>query len=449
MVLMWFRNDIRLHDNTALIRAEQTGPVVHAVYIDCPDQDEKHNVAPTKRAFKQACVAELDVALRRDQLPLTYLTIPSYADVPEALLALCQKIGVTTVYANREYGVNEIARDKAVAKLLREHGITLRLPHDQTIVAPDKIETQQGKPYTVFTPFYRNWLTKLPLATQALLTQSSPLMSNDSWPAGESAGLNRLSEFMASGVASYSELRDIPIEPGTSQLSPYLAVGALSPRLCLWRAQSLAECDHEGVQTWIKELAWRDFYIYIVFHFPRVSMNRAFQQATESIRWRDDEQQFQAWCDGKTGIPIVDAAMRQLVQTGWMHNRLRMVTAMFLTKHLLIDWRRGEQFFMRHLIDGHLASNNGGWQWAASTGTDAAPYFRIFNPVRQSERFDPKGHFIRKYVPELASLSDKSIHMPTDMERLTLDEKYPAPIVDLAMGRDRAITAFKAIKENA
>jgi deoxyribodipyrimidine photo-lyase len=203
-----------------------------------------------------------------------------------------------------------------------------------------------------------------------------------------------------------------------------------------------------GLTAWVNELVWREFYQHIVIGFPRVCRHRAFQQHTEALAWRDDETAFTAWCEGRTGYPIVDAAMRQLVETGWMHNRLRMVTAMFLTKHLLIDWRRGEAFFLRHLIDGEFAANNGGWQWAASTGTDAAPYFRIFNPTTQSQRFDPEGTFIKTYLPSLATLSAKQRHAPPAGDLLGQAD-YPAPIVDHKAARARALDAFKALKSDA
>ena len=218
---------------------------------------------------------------------------------------------------------------------------------------------------------------------------------------------DRLRDFCRERVQDYDRKRDIPGEPGTSRLSAALAIGLLSPRQCLARLQAEQETANEsasGPHVWLSELIWREFYQHVAFHFPRVVKGRAFKEETDAIRWRDDEADFQAWCEGRTGFPIVDAGMRQLKQTGWMHNRLRMITASFLVKDLHIDWRRGERYFMSQLIDGEFASNNGGWQWAASTGTDAAPYFRVFNPTTQGKRFDPEGHFIRQYVPELLSL---------------------------------------------
>jgi deoxyribodipyrimidine photo-lyase len=237
-------------------------------------------------------------------------------------------------------------------------------------------------------------------------------------------------------VPSYREQRDVPSVDGTSRLSPALAAGALSIREC-WRRAPWQES--EGALVWQNELLWRDFYKYVMWHYPHVCKKLAWRGDVGHVPWRHDDKEFRQWCDGRTGIPIIDAAMRQLQHSGWMHNRLRMLTAMFLTKHLLIDWRWGERWFMQHLIDGDFAANNGGWQWSASTGTDAAPYFRVFNPVTQSRRFDPDGTFIRKYVPELAGLDNAAIHDPG----LLRPDDYPAPIIDLAFGRERALTAFR------
>jgi deoxyribodipyrimidine photo-lyase len=255
-----------------------------------------------------------------------------------------------------------------------------------------------------------------------------------------------------SRLLAYKDQRDFPAINGTSTLSPYLAVGAISPRQCLAAA---VECNagrtHDGqpgCDTWISELVWREFYKHILVGFPRVNKHRAFREETEELPWNDDDDQFQAWCDGRTGFPIVDAAMRQLRQTGWMHNRLRMVVAMFLTKDLFIDWRRGEQFFMQHLVDGDLAANNGGWQWSASTGTDAAPYFRIFNPISQSRKFDPHGAFIRRFLPEIAHLDDDAIHEPygDDAPLLTTKLAYPRPMIDRELSRERVLKAFSELK---
>jgi len=246
----------------------------------------------------------------------------------------------------------------------------------------------------------------------------------------------------------YKEDRDFPAIDGTSLLSPYLASGIISGRQCRQAARdALADGGNsEGLFTWETEIAWRDFYIHILYHYPRVGMHRAFTPETEQLQWNQSEEHMRAWQQGQTGIPSVDAAMRHLRTTGWMHNRLRMVTAMFLSKNLFLDWRLGEAWFMSNLVDGFLASNNGGWQWSASTGTDAAPYFRVFNPVTQGQRFDPEGEFIRHWVPELAKMDSKRIHEP--WKGGVLPGGYPRPIVDLKESRKEAIAHFQALKND-
>jgi deoxyribodipyrimidine photo-lyase len=269
------------------------------------------------------------------------------------------------------------------------------------------------------------------------------------FPAGERAARERLDRFIEERAPSYHRDRDVASEDATSRLSPYLAVGAISIRRCLGAALAAnggrLRGGSKGIDAWIKELAWREFYRHVLVGFPRVSKHRAFRLETEALAWRDDDEGFEAWCAGRTGVPIVDAGIRQLLATGWMHNRLRMVTAMFLTKNLLIDWRRGERFFNRHLIDADLASNNGGWQWSASTGTDAAPYFRIFNPWTQAKRYDPDGRFIRRWVEELADVPLDALHDPERLRGQLGASGYPSPIVDVAASRGRAIAAFRAL----
>jgi deoxyribodipyrimidine photo-lyase len=275
-----------------------------------------------------------------------------------------------------------------------------------------------------------------------------PGWRSDQWPAGEKAAQKRLAEFTGDCLEKYHELRDLPAVDGTSCLSPWLACGAISPRQCLAtvkRENQKWPAEGSGAEAWLNELIWRDFYTHVVVGFPRVSCSQPFQKKTAALKWRYDENDLQAWQSGLTGYPIVDAAMRQLKQTGWMHNRLRMIVAMFLSKHLLIDWRLGEKYFMQNLLDGDLAANNGGWQWSASTGTDAVPSFRIFNPFSQSARFDSDGSFIRKFCPELSEVSAVALHDPRKLAVEIAQKKirYPAPIVDHKIARERALAAFK------
>jgi len=277
----------------------------------------------------------------------------------------------------------------------------------------------------------------------------------DRFPAGEMEARRRLEFFIENGIGGYDESRNRMDLEGTSALSPYLRFGMISARQAVWAARQAelaagsAEARH-GAEAWLTELIWREFYITILYHFPEVQ-RRAFRSKMRNISWRNDTQEFRAWAEGRTGYPVVDAAMRQLRQTGWMHNRARMISASFLTKDLLIDWRRGEKHFMRHLIDGDPAANNGGWQWTAGTGTDAAPYFRIFNPALQSLKFDPQGAYIRRFVPELRRVPDSFIHSPwemsLDLQHQTgclIGKDYPVPIVDHSMARERALLAYRA-----
>mgnify|MGYP000211338136 CR=1 FL=1 len=330
--------------------------------------------------------------------------------------------------------------------------------HGDVFHQPGTVKTQNDTIYHVFTPFARQWKKQL---TDAVMTPLlAPKKQNkinlttddiahywpvsnvdfraDLWPSSTAEMTQKLHKFMSNAALKYKEIRDFPSIAGTSTLSPYLMCGAISSKQCLL---SLRQKSGEWLEsTWLNELIWREFYRHLTCLYPRLSRLQDFKLLRAPIPWIDDDRQWQAWCTGQTGYPIVDAAMRQLLQTGWMHNRLRMVVAAFLTKLLLIDWRKGEQFFMQHLIDGDFASNNGGWQWAASTGADAAPYFRIFNPLRQSERFDSAGIFIKKFIPELSSLDKKSIHNPSSQQRKACG--YPEPIVDYKFARERALVEY-------
>lgn len=464
--IIWFRQDLRVIDNTALtIAAEDSSASLLALFIATPGQWRQHDMAPIREDFILHHVAALQKELSKLNIPLLYLEVEFFSQIPDLLQKLVKKHAISDLYANHEYGWNEKQRDNDVHNALEDHGCDLHLFHDQGMLPPG-LTTQGGKPYTVFTPFKKSWLQewralrpflrgkpdKRP-ASSVFRASSLPEVPSPpklkQWKTGEKAAINQLKLFCQERIVDYKLQRDIPSVDGTSTLSHWLAAGVLSPRYCLNTAieanNGRLSGGFEGVDTWISELIWRDFYIHILDSFPQVSKNQSFKLKTQAIQWRESDEDFKAWCEGKTGIPIVDAAMRQLLETGWMHNRLRMIVAMFLSKQLLIDWRRGERFFMQHLIDGHLASNNGGWQWAASTGTDAVPYFRIFNPVTQSQRFDPEGEFIKRYIPELSAVSGKDIHLPKPSIRKEQAPNYPAPIVDLKLGRERALAVFSAL----
>jgi deoxyribodipyrimidine photo-lyase len=326
----------------------------------------------------------------------------------------------------------------------------------------DEVRSPAGRPYTVYSPYKRAWWRRWQAETPApaksfrlppppdgvsgLALPAPPEDAADLPTGGGAAAARRLEAFLEHAVADYAWRRDLPAEDGTSRLSPHLRFGTISVRTCLLRALDAARDDprrRAGVAKWCDELVWREFYHAILAVHPRV-LAGAFRPERARIRWRDDDAGFAAWRAGRTGYSFVDAAMRQLLSTGWVHNRARMVAASFLCKHLLIDWRRGERWFMERLVDGDPASNNGGWQWSASTGTDAQPYFRIFNPVAQGERFDPDGAYVRRFVPELRGLAGAAVHRPWDAPLAAPD--YPAPIVEHAAARERALSAYRSAR---
>ncbi len=465
--LVWLRTDLRRHDNTALWEASQHGPVM-VVYCVTPQTWVEHDDAPIKIDFWLRCLGELEHEFRQLNVPLRILEVPRWEHCAGALVQLAREIGAEGLWFNDEYGIDEQRRDQAVDEACVAAGLTCRRFVDQTFFRPGALVTQAGSMFKVFSQFRRAAYRQLrhylpaclpsPKRQQLLHLQSDPVAErvtapdgvSDSqrklWPAGEEAAQRRLTRFIEGAAEDYDAGRDLPAIDGTSRLSPYLTAGTLSPRQCLHAALAANRGEFDGgnpgIVTWINELLWREFYKHILVCYPRVSRGRAFKPDTESVRWRHDPEALQAWKAGRTGVPIIDAGMRQLQATGWMHNRLRMLTAMFLCKNLLIDWREGERWFMQQLIDGDLAANNGGWQWSASTGTDASPYFRIFNPVSQSRKFDPDGNYIRRWVSELEDLSAEDIHQPT-LDLLSASSGYPAPLVDLKASRLRALDAFR------
>jgi len=471
--LIWFRQDLRIQDHAALWHATQAGPTV-AVVILSPEQWQLHDDAAIKIEFYLRQLQSLKDELASLNIPLLVHTIPLWKDVPEYFVNLMQQLPIQDVYANIELGVNELKRDQAVQKYLNQQGKELVLFHDRTLFPVGSIRNQSNLPYQVFGAFkktcYQRLQPALPQcyptpAPQQAITDLKLISSTDiktlqleyqkhihhphdhEWQISEAYALKQLDQFVEEQLNEYTTGRDFPARSGTSQLSAYLNIGIISIRQCLQalfrQQQGHFEIQSDGQQSWLDELLWREFYQHILFDFPRVSRHLPFKQSTQNIPWCDDPVALEKWQQGQTGIPIIDAGMRQMLATGWMHNRVRMICAMFLSKNLLIDWRKGEQWFMQHLIDGDLAANNGGWQWCASTGTDSVPYFRIFNPISQSQKFDPEGEYIRKWIPELAQIDKKIIHEPYSKNHsLTLD--YPHPMVDLKLSRTRAIEAFKA-----
>ena len=465
--IVWLRHDLRTYDNPALFRAAEQQEGVLAVYFICRDMLTNHVVAPVQVDFIRRHLLQLNNDLAELNIPLLVIHVDKTAEITPHLQTLIKQHQVEELFLNAEYPLDEFNRDKQVSETLRAQGVVVKRFHDRVIIPPGMVRNGKGDPYKVFTAFKNNWIEQArvlplqPLKKPAIQAAHGFIAVTDQkinnlfkgieqrdlsalWPAGEKEASKRLKSFVKNHIEGYQTARDFPSLEGTSQLSPYLAIGSISPRQCIAAAlqanQGELDSGNLGVTTWISELIWRDFYQHLVVDFPEVCKFNAMQKHTEAFPWRQDETLFQAWRNGETGIPIVDAAMLQLKATGWMHNRLRMVVAMFLTKNLQIDWRMGEHYFMTQLIDGDFTANNGGWQWSASTGTDAAPYFRIFNPVSQSQRFDADGAFIRRYLPVLAKLPAKTIHNPPPTPG------YPLAIVDLSISRKATIALFGALK---
>jgi deoxyribodipyrimidine photo-lyase len=463
--IWWIRRDIRLSDNPALHEALKHGPVIPVFILD-PHLLQR---TPARRqAFLFGGLRELDAELQKRGSALTI----RHGQPERELLNLIIETGAQAIYAEQDYTPYALARDEQIADSL-----PLTLVHGQTVHHPDSVLKPDGKPYTVFTPFSKTWKSLLPTTLIPLpapehfppvnlpqsvslsvypLQQSVP--ESALFPPGEHEAQRRLYQFTQLPITNYHETRNRLDLDGTSALSPYIRFGMISLRQAAvaalqtlpsptGREPALSQtkgAGGEGASTWLNELIWREFYISILYQFPHVA-TRAFNPALANIPWRDDEADFTAWKEGRTGIPVVDAAMRQLRETGWMHNRARMIVASFLVKDLLINWQWGERWFMDNLLDGDPAANNGGWQWTAGTGTDAAPYFRIFNPVLQSAKFDPDGAYIRKWVPELAHLAAPEIHAP--WEKGIRVPGYPAqPIVEREKVKERTLAAYQKAK---
>ncbi len=460
--VFWFRRDLRLYSNEALIDAINSG-AKHALFVVSTQQWSGHDMAAMQKDLLLRRVNYIGQALSEYGVTLHILEVPLFKDIPGELQKLCEQHSFSHVFANREYEVNELERDKACAN----SGINLVLYDGDVIAKPGTVTTKSGEMFKVFTPFKRAWLSQyeceqFTLPQWPLTEGAEPVNwqiptclkgdgSSHKWPVDDEALSSIVTRFIHDKFAKYHDDRDFPAIKGTSGLSPYLALGIVSVKQLLVNVQSqypdVLQSAKSNLFSWVNELIWREFYRHLICAFPNLCKHKNFNTKYDSLQWQQDDHHFEAWCEGRTGYPLVDAAMRQLTQTGWMHNRLRMVVASFLTKHLLIDWRRGEEFFMRHLIDGDLASNNGGWQWAASTGCDAQPYFRIFNPITQSERFDPEGEFIRKFLPELENIPTKYIHFPHQYLAATASKSYWPAIVDHKAARERALARFKVTDE--
>ena len=466
---MWFRNDLRVDDNPALREACKSSDEVHAIYIYSQNQNKKHNEANCKTEFFIENLKLLESELSNINIPLNIINSEGFEDNSEVIFNYAQNHSLNKVFWNNQFGVDENERDVSVQNYLKSKNIEFENFDEQVVFAPGSILTGEGKPYSVFTPFKRRWIENfnldlLDIEFEYTKKNTTKIKSNlnefdfkfkknnkvdmSLWPAGESEALSRLKTYLDKNIFRYAKDRNDPILDGTSRLSAYLASGIISPKRCILEALKInnfeLDSGERGIVKWIDEIVWREFYKNIMFSFPRVSKGQPFQGYTKNIEWRFSEKEFSAWKEGKTGFPIIDSAMKQMLSEGWMHNRLRMVVAMFFTKNMLHDWRLGEAFFMQNLIDGDFASNNGGWQWSSSTGTDAAPYFRIFNPLTQSKNFDSEGLFIKKYIKKLENIDKKEIHDPSLDTRERLN--YQKQMLDLKQSRLRAIDAFNKAK---
>lgn len=468
-VIHWFRRDLRLTDNLAFHAAAKSNTPIIPLFIFDDKILSNQSISVNRLHFLLEALKSLNKSLRT----LGSQLIIKRGDPERIISQFVESVDAHALYFNRDYSPYAIKRDEATADALT---IEVNLYDDALLMPPGTVMSNSGTPYTVFTPFKKKWNTyEKPATSELTLTQEHfhnldgvssepiPELSDfgfsqivDLPPADEAIAQEKLARFTDKDIQQYSDLRnrlainpfDEEREKGSSYLSPYFRLGLLSPRQAYWAAREAYQStsnkeSRESIATWVSELTWREFYMHILHHFPHVHRGN-FRAEYDALEWRDAPNELQAWKDGRTGYPIVDAAMRQLQQIGWMPNRARMIVASFLTKDLLIHWREGEAHFMQHLLDGDPAANNGGWQWAAGTGTDAQPYFRIFNPVSQSKKFDPDGEYIRHWVPELADVPKNYIHAPWEMDKPPAD--YPPPIVDHKAARERTLAAFKAIK---
>ena len=481
--LVWLRRDLRVHDNAALFHALKHCRQVHVAFVFDTAILDGLPRADRRVEFIRESLVELDQRLAElggEGCGLIVRHGLAEQEIPD----LAKQLGALAVFASHDDEPAALRRDAHVRGHLADHGIALHTCKDHVVFERQEVMTQSGTAFSVFTPYKNAWLRKVndfylkaypvePYAAHLAprpeaLRQGVPRLSDIDFeatnfsqlhiPAGETGAQTLLADFLHR-IDAYGQRRDFPAVKGPSYLSVHLRFGTVSIRQLAREAHTRAQAGSEGAAVWLSELIWRDFYVQVLANFAHVGMGESFKRDYDAIHWDHGphgHKLFDAWCAGKTGYPLVDAAMRQLNQTGYMHNRLRMVVASFLCKDLGVDWRWGEKYFATHLNDFDLSANNGGWQWASSSGCDAQPYFRIFNPVSQSEKFDAEGKFIRRYVPELARLSGKSIHAPWlagDLELqaadIALGKTYPHPIVNHAEAREKTLERYAVVKKKA
>jgi deoxyribodipyrimidine photo-lyase len=458
----WLRADLRLDDNRALLEAARRASELAVVFV----LDERLLASERTGAPRVRFLLEGLARLAADLEAKGQRLVLRRGDAVREVARVVEEARAELVVWNRFESPYARRRDARMEREAARLGARVQTFKDRVAFEAAEVPKKDGGAFSVYTPFRNAWrqrwseggeapepVRRLPPPVAGLASEPLPdaaalghAAADVEIPAaGEAAARRRLEAFLAGPAARYRERRDLPAEDGTSRLSPYLRFGMLSVRRAFAAAFERARerAGREGVQKWIDELVWREFYVAILEQNPRVA-SRAFRPEFDAVRWNDDPEALAAWCEGRTGYPIVDAGMRQLARTGWMHNRVRMIAASFLSKDLLLDWRLGERFFYQRLVDGDPATNNGGWQWAASTGTDAQPWFRIFNPVLQGRKFDPDGAYVRRFVPELRGVDDRFLHDPWNAPRRPAG--YPAPIVDHAQRRAEALRRYEVVK---
>ncbi|KAF4592268.1 Deoxyribodipyrimidine photo-lyase [Ophiocordyceps camponoti-floridani] len=486
-VVHWFKTDLRHKDNRALAmasdKAKSAGVPLICIYLVSPQDFEAHLMAPIRVDFVLRTLDVLRRDLARLDIPLFVETVDKRKKLPGRIMELMEEWGSNHLFANMEYEVDELRREARLVRELSQVGKSFDVVHDTCVVKPGNIRASTGRQFSVYSHWFRNWHRLIYSHPDWLELSDPPAKNPDSarkrfkklfdcpipeapeskrlsaddkerfsalWPCGEHAAAERLAKFCQEKIGQYHEKRNIPADDGTSSMSVHLASGTISSRTCVRTARDhnttkKLDGGNEGIMSWISEVAWREFYKHVLVAWPYVCMNKPFKLRFTSIEWSYDEDHFAAWCEGRTGFPIVDAAMRQLNSIGYMHNRCRMIVASFLAKDLLIDWRKGERYFMEHLVDGDFASNSGGWGFSASVGVDPQPYFRIFNPLLQSEKFDPSGEYIRKWIPELKDLDNKQIHDPYGRGGAVQAKKsgYPKPIVNHSQMRLQTLEKYR------
>lgn len=497
-VAHWFDRDLRHSDNLGLYRALEVSnqlkrPLI-TFYVYCLEDLRSHSISPHQLQYKLKTLKILQQDLLKKNIPLYFLDVNCKTGISTSILHFLKKYQVSHLFSNIEYEVDELRLVTRLVKTLTENNISYLPQHDSCVVLPGLLKTKsKGTQYSVFTPWYRSWITHLdslqengqdpfhdytsshenppavhdddflkelfgdsnkvpPIPESHKLTPSQQQYFDEHWTFGEHHAYDELLRYIQSTeIKQYNDLRNNILTAATSQLSHHLANGSISARSIIRsilekKLVLLLGKGNAGITEWIRQVSWRDFYKHVMVNWPFVCMFKPFQIEYDDIEWEYQSDHFSRWCQGKTGFPIVDAAMRELNKTGYMHNRCRMVVASFLSKHLLIDWRNGERYFMEHLIDGDFASNNGGWGFSSSVGVDPQPYFRIFNPWTQSEKFDKKGDYIRTWVPELREITDsKGIHNPyaNGYEDIAERNHYPKPIVDHPSARERALQRYR------